>query len=156
MALWAAHGRQALVGSVPNQRMKAEDEYPRGGEGEERRMELPRSIRVALLEELDVYIDAVDEPDVETVVSYVLDQLQLAEDEFDLDDIAGQIEESAGLEGSLQDMLEEELESRDDFVFTGEEIVSAFEQLGGIEWVDVDALEEDADDEDEDEEDDEF
>lgn len=121
-------------------------------------MELPRSIRVALLEELDEYIDAVDEPDIETVVSYVLDQLQLAEDEFDLDDIAGQIEESAGLEGSLQDMLEEELQSRDDFVFTGEEIVSAFEQLGGIEWVDEDVLDDDVDDEDEDEdeEDDEY
>jgi hypothetical protein len=136
--------------------MKAEDEHPPGGEGEEGSMELPRSIRVALLEELDEYIDAVDEPDIETVVSYVLDQLQLAEDEFDLDDIAGQIEESAGLEGSLQDMLEEELESRDDFVFTGEEIVSAFEQLGGIEWVDEDVLDDDVEDEDEDEDDDEY
>ncbi len=131
-------------------------------------MELPRSIRVALLEELDEYIDAVDEPDIETVVSYVLDQLQLAEDEYDLIDIAGQIEESAGLEGSLQDMLEEELTSRDDFVFTGEEIVSAFEQLAGVEWVDEDELdddldedlaeldEDDEDDEDDDEEDDDF
>jgi len=98
-------------------------------------MRLPNSLRDALLEELDSYIDAVDEPDVEAVVSYVVEQLELAEDEHDLEDLASQIEESAGLEASFAGCFEEALESTDDFVFTGEEIVSVFEQLGGIEWV---------------------
>ena len=152
MALWARHGWSHPVDSVVKPRMNAEDERPLCGVGEEKSMQLPRSIRGALLEELDEYIDAVDEPDIETVVSYVLDQLQLAEDEFDLMDIASQIEDSAGLEGSLQESLEEELTSRDDFVFTGEEIVSAFEQLGGIEWVDEDDIDADADLDDDDDE----
>ncbi|MEZ4317293.1 MAG: hypothetical protein R3F61_07305 [Myxococcota bacterium] len=101
-------------------------------------MRLPNSVRDALLEELDSYIEAVDEPEIETVVTYILDQLQLAEDDWDLEDIAGQIEEDAGLESSLSDTLEEEFESRDDFVFTGEEIVSVFEQVSAVEWVDDD------------------
>ncbi|MCB9679698.1 MAG: hypothetical protein H6737_31615 [Alphaproteobacteria bacterium] len=101
-------------------------------------MRLPSSVRDALLEELDSYIDAVDEPEVETVITYILDQLQLAEDDWNLEDIAGQIEESAGLDSSLSECLEEEFESRDDFVFTGEEIVSVFELVSGVEWVDDD------------------
>ncbi len=99
-------------------------------------MQLPSSVRETLLEELETYIDAVDEPDIETVVSYTLEQLQLAEEEWDFDDIVGTIEDEAGLDASLAECFDEELTSRDDFVFTGEEVLSVFEQLTGIEWVD--------------------
>jgi len=107
-------------------------------------MRLPVSIRNALLEELETYIEAVDEPEIEPVVEYVLEQFQLAEDEFDLEDIAGTLEDEAGLDASLQECFEEALESRDDFVFTAEEVVSVLEQLTGIEWVDDEEYAEDA------------
>jgi hypothetical protein len=101
-------------------------------------MQLPTSLREALLEEIEGYLDAVDDPDAETVVTYVMEQLELAQDEHDIEDIVNQIEESAGLDSPLVDALEEAYTSGEEFVFTAEECVSAFEQLCGIEWVDDD------------------
>lgn len=99
-------------------------------------MRLPKSLREALMEELETYIEAVDTPEIEVVVEYVIEQLQMAEEEHDLEDVASAIEDEAGLDASFGECLEEELESKGDFVFTAEEVVSVFEQLAGVEWAD--------------------
>ncbi len=99
-------------------------------------MRLPKSLREALMEELETYIEAVDEPEIEVVAEYVIEQLQMAEEEHDLDDIASAIEDESGLDAWFGECLEEALQSKGDFVFTAEEVVSVFEQLGAVEWVD--------------------
>ena len=101
-------------------------------------MQLPSSVKDAILEELETYLDTVDEPAVETVVQFVVDQLELAGDDLDLPDIIGDIEESGALDGPLADALTDALETEPEFVFTGDEIVSLFESLGAIEWTDED------------------
>ena len=97
-------------------------------------MKLPSSVREAILEEIDSYIEAVDEPDAETITSYVIEQLELAGEDLDMDDILGDLEEEGALEGTLSEALQEAFETAEDFVFTGEEVISTLEDLCGIEW----------------------
>lgn len=118
-------------------------------------MELPSTIRDELIDELDEWLEAVGEPDVEQVVAYLLEQLEVHGDEHGVDDIVAKLEEEGGLESSLTETLEEEMGSNDEFEFTGEEVVSLLERLTGIEWDEEDEDEDEDGEDDEDDEDDE-
>lgn len=97
-------------------------------------MQLPSSVREAILEEIDSYVDAVDNPDAETVAQYVIEQLELAGEDLDLPDIVGDLEDAGALDGPLMEALMEAFETRSEFAFTGEDVVGTFEDLCGIEW----------------------
>ena len=113
-------------------------------------MELARSLREYLVDELDKFMEAYAErPDVEALVAYVAEELETWADENDVDDILLELEESGELDAPFVDTLEEELGSNDEFEFTGEEIASLLEKLCGIEWEpddDETAAEDDEDD----------
>ena len=119
-------------------------------------MELPQSMRDNLVEELDDYLEAVSKPEAETVTAYLIELLETYADDIGFDDIVGTLEEEGALDDSLSTTIEEEMESNDEFEFTGEEIASLLERLCNIEWADdddEDAVPDDVDeDEDEDEE----
>lgn len=117
-------------------------------------MQLPQSIREALVNDLEEYLSNLsDDPDSEMVASYMIEQLELYADEAGIDDIIVSLEESGGLDEPLQDILESEMSSNEDFEFTEEECVSLLERVCDIEWEDDD---DDDDDEDEDDDDDDF
>ncbi len=113
-------------------------------------MELPQTLRENLVEELDNYLEAIGTPDGEQVASYVIELLEGAADEHDLDDVILNLEEEGELDDSLATVLEEEMESNDEFEFTGEEIVSLLERICNIEWSESD--DDDFDDFDDEEE----
>lgn len=115
-------------------------------------MELPEKMRDALVEVLDLYLDAFSsDPDPEQVAHYLVEQIELAADERNIDDLVADMEEEGALDGSLVTTLEEEMTSNDEFEFTGEEIVSLLERLCEIEWSDIAVEEEEVpDDETED------
>jgi len=117
-------------------------------------VELPQSLRENLVEELDAYLEAIGSPDAEQVTSYVIELLETAAEEHDLDDLVLNMEEEAELDDSLATVLEDEMESNDEFEYTGEEIASLLERMCNIEWSDFD--DDDDDDDDFDDEDDEF
>lgn len=98
-------------------------------------MQLPTSLRDAILDTIDTYVDTVSEADTEMVVEYVIEQIELAADELDYDDLIGTMEDEGGLDGSLAEALTETFETAAEFVFTGEEVVSSLEELLTIEWV---------------------
>ena len=112
---------------------------------------LPNSLRDSLNDELDALLENFGtDPDCEQLAGFVIEQLELYADEEGHDDFIVDLEESGALEGSLQEELEAEMNSNDEFEFTGEEIVSLLERLCGIEWGDEDDDEEEDEDEDED------
>ena len=113
-------------------------------------MQLPISLRESLVNELEVYLGSVGDPEAEKVAEFMLEQLELYADESGNDDLLSDLEDSGGLDGSLQESLEAEMASNDDFEFTEEECVSLFEALCEIEW-NEDA--EDVDDDDDDDDD---
>lgn len=116
-------------------------------------MQMPFSMREALVDDLDEYLENVAEsPDPEAVVAYVIELLETYGDDAEIEDIVAGIEEDSTLDGSLSEVLEEEMSSNDEFKYTGEEIISLLERLCDIEW-DYDDDEE-ADDDGDDEEDD--
>ncbi len=112
-------------------------------------MELPSGIREDLIDELDQFLDSIGDPDAEQVVNYLLEQLEVNAEDHDLDDIVAEMEDEGGVDGSLAEVLESELESTDDFEFTGEEVVRLLERVVGIEWDDSE-VEESSDDVDDD------
>lgn len=115
-------------------------------------MQLPYSIRDSLVSELDEYLEAFSTaPDPEAVASFVVELLEQYADDAGIDDIVGSLEEEAALDASLQQSIEEEIQSNDEFECTGEEVVSLIERLCGIEWED-DESGEASDEEDEEEE----
>lgn len=99
-------------------------------------MKLPKTVREAILDEIDTYVETVDEPDSETVVEYVLEQLELAGEDLEKDDLIGELEESGGLDGTLAEALADAFDTTADFVFTGEEVLSTLEELCAIKWKD--------------------
>jgi hypothetical protein len=110
-------------------------------------------VRESLVTDLDEFLEAFStEPDPEQVATYVIEQLETYADDSGIDDIVPALEEEGELEGSLQEVLESEMASNDEFEFTGEEVVSLLERLCGIEW---DQDSDDDDDLDEDDDDDE-
>lgn len=98
-------------------------------------MLLPESIRDRLVEDLDEYLNNLpDDPDVEMVATFIIEQLEVYADEKGIDDIVVGLEESGGLDSTLQEFLESEMDSNDDFEFTGEECVALLEAACEIEW----------------------
>lgn len=120
-------------------------------------MQLPISIRDALVDELDEMLDAyATDPDTEAVVSYLLQQLEILADEEGIEEVLSGLEEEAALDGALSEVLEAEMDSNDEFEFTGEEVVSLLERICEIEWEDEDGDEDDEWDDVEDDEDDDW
>lgn len=98
-------------------------------------MELPQTLRDDLVEELDQFLDAfAGEPDVEAVVAYVVELLELWADDQGQEDLVTTLEEESSLDGSLQDVLESELGADIDQRYTGEEVVSLLERTCAVEW----------------------
>ena len=119
-------------------------------------MQLPISIRDSLVDDLDEMLDAYStEPDTEAVVSYLLEQLEILADEEGIEDVLTSLEEEAALDAPLNEVLESEMDSNDEFEFTGEEVVSLLERICEIEWEDDEDGDEWEDDDEDDEDDDE-
>ena len=111
-------------------------------------MQLPSSMRESLVDEVDEYLEAFSsDPDPEQVAVYLVELLETFADDEGIDDLLANLEEEGELDGTLQEVLEGEMSSNDEFEYTGEELVSLLERLCGIEWA------EDPDDEDDDEDD---
>lgn len=98
-------------------------------------MQLPNSMREALVDEVDEYLEAFSsDPDSEQVSAFVVELLEsFAEDEA-IDDVISKLEESGELDGTLAETLETEMSSNDEFEYTGEEVISLLERITGIEW----------------------
>lgn len=121
-------------------------------------MELPESIREALVNDLEEFLaNLPDDPDAEMVANFLIEQLEIYADERGIDDIIVSLEESGSLEASLREELENEMSSNDDFEFTEEECVELLETMCDIEWIEDedDATDEVAEDEEEEIEEDE-
>jgi hypothetical protein len=100
---------------------------------------LPQSIRDALINDLEEYLGNLpDHPDAEMVAAFMIEQLETYADEKGIEDIVVSLEESGGLDTPLQEALESEMASNDDFEFTEEECVSLLESLCDLEWVEDD------------------
>lgn len=114
-------------------------------------MELPISLRESLVDDLDDFLEALSaNPSAEAVAAYLVEQLEVwAEDEGE-DDLIGDIEDEAALDGTLVEALESEMDSNEEFEWTGEEVVSLFEQLCEIDWDEDDDEDEDEEEEEED------
>lgn len=109
------------------------------------------SIREALVNDLEEFLGNLpDDPDPEMVASFIIEQLEVMADERGIEDIVSGLEDSGSLDGPLQDALEEEMRSNDDFEYTEEECVSLLEELCAIDW-DEDEDEAVEDDEEDDE-----
>lgn len=108
-------------------------------------MQLPYSIRESFVDEMDEYLESYGStPDSEAVAAYVIELLEGHAEEQGVDDIVVELEESGSLDEPLQDVLEQEMSSNDEFEYTGEEVVSLLERICDIEW--------ESDDDDEDDE----
>lgn len=111
-------------------------------------MQLPYSIRESLVDEMDEYLESYGStPDPEAVAAYIIELLEGHAEEEGVDDVVVELEESGSLDEPLQDVLEQEMSSNDEFEYTGEEVVSLLERTCDIEWTASD----DDDDDDEDE-----
>ncbi len=117
-------------------------------------MLLPQSIRDALVNDLEEFLNNLpDDPEPEMVAGFMIEQLEIYADERGIEDIIVSLEESGNLDVSLQEALESEMESNEDFEFTEEECVSLLETLCDIEWDEItDEIDDDLDDEEEEEE----
>ena len=112
-------------------------------------MDINSSLREMLVAELDDFLEAYTErADAEAIASYVIEQLETYGDDQEIDDIIGDLEESGYVDGTLLDTLVNEFESNDEFVFTGEEVVSLLERICDLQWVDEDESDNDDDDDD--------
>lgn len=120
-------------------------------------MQLPYSMRESLVDDVDEFLAAfASDPEPEQIANYVVEGLETFADEEGIEDIIATLQEEGELEASLQETLETEMTSNDEFEYTGEEVVSLLERLCGIEWEgDVDAKDDDEDEDDDDEDDDE-
>lgn len=120
-------------------------------------MQLPTSMRDNLVDELDEYLEAFSaQPDPEAVAAYVIELLETFADEAGIDDIIAGIEEGGTLDGTLQETLEAEMASNDEFEYTGEEVVSLLERLSDIDWSGGDNDDDDDSEEEEEEEEEEL
>lgn len=102
-------------------------------------MQLPNTMRDSLVDELDEYLEAFSaDPDPEAVAAYVVELLEGYADDEGLDDLIHALEEDAALDASLQETLETEMSSNNEFEYTGEEVISLFERLCAIDWAESD------------------
>lgn len=112
-------------------------------------MQMPHSMREALVDDLDEYLENVaSSPDSEAVVAYVIELLETYADDAGIEEVVARIEEDSEIDGTLSEVLEEEISSNDEFEYTGEELVSLLERLCDIDWEYDDDEEEEEDDED--------
>lgn len=119
-------------------------------------MQLPYSIREGLVDDMDEYLESYGStPDPEAVAAYVIELLEGYAEEQGVDDIVVELEESGSLDEPLQDVLEQEMSSNDEFEYTGEEVVSLLERMCDIEWEESDEDEDEDEDEENEVEDDE-
>ena len=120
-------------------------------------MELTLNSRETLVEELDEYLAALpSHPNPETVAIYLIEQLELIGEEEGVDEIIHKLEYEGGVDGSLLEVMEIEMETADEFEWTGEEIVTLLERLVGISWFDEDEDDDEDEEEEEEEEEEEF
>ncbi len=116
-------------------------------------MQLPNSMRDHLVDDLDEYLEAFSaQPDPEAVAAYMIELLETLADESGIDDVVASLEEGGSLDGPLQDTLESEMASNDEFEYTGEEVVSLLERLCGIDWESGGKKKDDDDDDDDEDE----
>jgi len=100
-------------------------------------VQLPPSLRESLVDELDSYLEAFGgAPDAEAVAVFVMEVLETYADEAGHDDLIGDLEDAGAIDGTLQEALENELDSNGELEFTGEEVTSLLERLSGIIWDD--------------------
>jgi hypothetical protein len=127
-------------------------------------VQLPYSMRESLVDDIDEFLAAfASDPEPEQVATYMIETLETYADEEGLEEIVAALEEEGELEASLQETLETEMSSNDEFEYTGEELVSLLERICGIEWEsstdddddDDDDFDDDDDDDDDSEEDEE-
>ena len=98
-------------------------------------MQLPVSLREDLLEEIDQFLQA-SSPGSEALTQCVLDLMEAFGEDRSIDDIVSSLEDSGGLESPLQESLENEFVTNENFHDNGEDAISIFEQLCAIDWVD--------------------
>ena len=98
-------------------------------------MQLPVSLRAELLDEIDQFLQAASAGS-EALTQCVLDLLETFGDEQGIDDILSSLEDSGGLEAPLQESLENEFITNENFHETGEDAITLIEQLCAIEWID--------------------
>ncbi|TVQ91305.1 MAG: hypothetical protein EA397_09590 [Deltaproteobacteria bacterium] len=104
-------------------------------------MKLDDAFRETLVDELDDMLDAYgSQPDPEPIVEFLIEQLEIYADDYGIDDMITSLEESGELDAPLQETLEAEMSSNDEFEYTGEEIVSLLERVCHIVW---DSIEDD-------------
>jgi hypothetical protein len=120
-------------------------------------IQLPHEMRDTIVEQLDDYLEVhTGAPDGEMVAAYLMDLIVVVAEELKVesaDEIVLKLESSGELEASLQELLEEEFESNDEFEFTGEEIVALIERVCEVEWTAKDDDDDDDDDGEDDEDD---
>ncbi|MBT3221504.1 MAG: hypothetical protein HN348_20675 [Proteobacteria bacterium] len=105
-----------------------------------RSVQLPNTLRDNLQDELEIFLQA-SSPSPETIATYLIENLEIWADEVGVEDVIGLLEESGALEITLQDNLESEMSSNDEFESTAEEVLSLFESLCEVDWVDSDDFE---------------
>jgi hypothetical protein len=104
---------------------------------------LPQEYRDLLLEQLDEYLESADDTgDAAGMVQDIIELLQSAADECDVDvaggDIVAFMENEGEIEDGLFDILLDELEEEDLEDFSGEDLIVLLEKIVEIEWVDED------------------
>ncbi len=106
-------------------------------------IDLPQEYRDLLEEQLDEYLEgAEDKDDAASMVQDIVELLQTAAVECEVDvqggDVVAYLETESELEDGLFDLLLEELEEEDLEDFTGEDLITLIEKIVEIEWVDED------------------
>ena len=117
-------------------------------------MQLPNSLREHLTDGVEKFLNNFsDDPSGEIVTNYLLEELEAFADEKGLEDIVMDLEESGSLDLPISEALENEMESNDEFEFTGEEVVVLLENMCEIDWVEDDEFDDGELDEEEEEDD---
>lgn len=127
---------------------------------------LPVDIRDLLSEQIDEFIGSEEEFEIEDLVIEIINFLEQHPEEIGIEgveDIIAYLEESGDLEGSLEDILGDQLEQEDLSELLGQDIVALLARICNIEWAEdddygVEELDEDLEfqEEEEDEEDEEY
>jgi hypothetical protein len=104
---------------------------------------LPQEYRHLLEEQLDEYLESVEETsDATGMVQDIMELLQSVAGECEVDvrggDIVAYMENEGEIEDGLFDILLDELEEEDLEDFTAEDLIALLEKIVEIEWVDED------------------
>ena len=97
-----------------------------------------QALRKRLINELDEYLDGFGSiPAAETLTAYFIQLLEQAADDKGYDDVSGELEDMGALDGSLQESLENEIQSGDE-PSDGEDLIRLLEGMCEIDWSDED------------------